>query len=168
MRKQRRFNITWPGFLLLLPGLLVLLQRYGISRHQIKMNSINENAYEVFALLLDEGFFFGTAKVITAQAAFETANFTSKIYRENNNPFGMKLPVKRRTTAKGEKNGYAFYESVADAVRDFYLWYDYMKLPENFIDVETYVNAINFKGYFESDVNLYKNGVQKYYKLYFS
>jgi uncharacterized FlgJ-related protein len=39
------------------------------------------------------------AKFWVCVAAFETANFTSKVFKESNNPWGMTLPSKN-TTAK--------------------------------------------------------------------
>jgi len=166
-KNSKRSIITWPGSQSWLLGGLLLSLLFVINRRRLKMSSINENAWEVFGLLLDEGFFFETAKIITAQAAFETGNFTSDIYRENKNPFGMKLPEKRRTTAIGTNRGHAVFNSISDAIRDFYLYYTYVNLPLIFRSVETYVNAINVKGYFSGDVDVYKKGVQYYYKLYF-
>ena len=50
---------------------------------------------------------------IVAQAAHETGNFTSMLYKEYNNPFGMKFPHVRETTAKGSAYGYCTYEDIS-------------------------------------------------------
>ena len=148
-------------------GVLLLFLLFVINRHRKKMSSINDNAWQVFGLLLDQGFNFETAKILTAQAAHETANFTSKIYRENNNPFGMKLPKERRTTDKGEQNKHAFYDNIPEAIKDFWLYYKAVRLAETWPTVDAYIEAIKAKNYFTADAEQYKRGVNFFYNLYF-
>ncbi len=62
--------------------------------------------------------------VVLAQARLETGNFTSKVFRENNNLFGMKLPRVRNTTAIGEQNSHADYSSWMQSIIDYKLWQD--------------------------------------------
>ena len=62
--------------------------------------------------------------IVMAQAKIETAHFTSKIFRENNNLFGMKLPEKRSTTATGEQYNHATYTSWRQSVIDYKIWQD--------------------------------------------
>jgi uncharacterized FlgJ-related protein len=57
--------------------------------------------------------------IVYAQARLESGNFTSKIFKENNNLFGMKMAVKRPTTNKGEQFGHAYYENWRDSVVDY-------------------------------------------------
>ena len=66
------------------------------------------------------------ADIIRLQAILETGFFTSEVFLENNNLFGMKLPRVRRTTAIGENRGHAVYETWMDSVDDYILWYNYM------------------------------------------
>lgn len=167
MARTNVLNITSLGSVLFPLGLLLLSLFFVIRRRQIKMSSINDNAWQVFGLLLDQGFPFETAKIITAQAAHETGNFTSNIYQENNNPFGMKMPKQRRTTAKGEKNNHAFYGSIEEAIKDFWLYYKAVNLPESWATVEKYIEAIKEKGYFEAETGQYVRGVTYFYNLYF-
>lgn len=61
-------------------------------------------------------------EIAYAQAVLETGNFTSRIFRENNNLFGMKLAEKRRTLAVGERYGHACYDTWQDSVDDYLLW----------------------------------------------
>jgi flagellum-specific peptidoglycan hydrolase FlgJ len=61
-------------------------------------------------------------EIAYAQAVLETGNFTSRIFKENNNLFGMKLAVKRRTLAIGERYGHACYDNWQDSVDDYLLW----------------------------------------------
>ena len=62
------------------------------------------------------------AAVPTAQMFKETGYLTSKIYRENKNPFGMKYS--NRGYAKGIRNGHAWYDSMNDAIKDYKAWQD--------------------------------------------
>lgn len=57
--------------------------------------------------------------IILAQAKLESGNFTSALFRSNNNMFGMKKPRKRATTSSSEKNGYAYYRDWIDCVYDY-------------------------------------------------
>jgi hypothetical protein len=47
-------------------------------------------------------------EVVYAQARLETNGFKSKIFRENNNLFGMKASTKRSSTNKGIQQGHAY------------------------------------------------------------
>lgn len=60
--------------------------------------------------------------VVTAQAVLESGNFTSRIYIESNNLYGMKLAKSRPTLAIGVRNGYAVYRCWQDSAVDYALW----------------------------------------------
>lgn len=62
--------------------------------------------------------------IVMAQARIETGHFTSKVFRENNNLFGMKLPRQRSTTAIGEQYNHATYTSWRQSVIDYKIWQD--------------------------------------------
>ena len=61
-------------------------------------------------------------EIVYAQAVLETGNFTSRIFRESHNLFGMKLPKIRPTVATGERYGHATYCHWKDSVDDYLLW----------------------------------------------
>lgn len=65
-------------------------------------------------------------KVVLAQAKLESSHFNSKIFRENNNLFGMKLPLVRKTTAIGENRGHSVYSTWRSSVDDYKLWQNAM------------------------------------------
>lgn len=96
------------------------------------------------------------ADFVIAQARHESADFKSKVYRENNNPFGMKLPSVRPTLAKqgtpapkSEGGGfYARYDNDTEAFRDFLKWLRYTKFPTDLTTVEQYVKAMKDRKYF--------------------
>lgn len=60
--------------------------------------------------------------IVYAQAIVESGNFTSKLFRENKNMFGMKMPNSRVTTAQCIKSGYAYYNTWQDCVIDYALY----------------------------------------------
>lgn len=57
--------------------------------------------------------------IVLSQSIIESGNYTSKVFLENNNSFGMKLSWNRSTTALGIKNGYAYYSNLRDAIIDY-------------------------------------------------
>jgi len=61
-------------------------------------------------------------EIVYAQAVLETGNFTSRIFRESHNLFGMKLAKVRPTVATGERYGHATYCHWKDSVDDYLLW----------------------------------------------
>jgi hypothetical protein len=83
---------------------------------------------------------FAYPEVVFMQARIESGNFTSKVFRDNNNMFGMRLPRIRPTLAVGERYGYAVYASWRDSVIDrllLELW-SYKGL-----DIEAYLKKLN-------------------------
>jgi len=54
-----------------------------------------------------------------AQSKLETGNFTSKVFRENNNLFGMREAKQRITTAQGTEHNHAYYHTWYESVLDY-------------------------------------------------
>lgn len=77
-------------------------------------------------------------ETVLSQARLETGNFTSDIFKENHNLFGMKVAEKRPTAAIGENRGHAQYRNWKDSVVDYALFQSFIiaKLPTN--NNETY------------------------------
>jgi uncharacterized FlgJ-related protein len=75
-------------------------------------------------------------ETVLAQARLETGNFTSDIFKENHNLFGMKVAGKRPTSAIGVHRGHAQYRNWKDSVVDYALFQSYIiaKLPKNNLD----------------------------------
>lgn len=77
------------------------------------------------------------ADIVYRQAILETGNFTSSIFKENNNLFGMKHPVIRETTSKGRNRGHAKYSTWLDSVKDmahFQDFYQYRLQTQTYYD----------------------------------
>lgn len=122
---------------------------------------------KIIAEFLDRGYPLETAKYVVAVSAFETANWTSDIYKKNHNLFGMKLPKIRKTTATGENLGHATYTNNAQSIIDMVFYMRAMDYPRSFLDLYHFVWTMHQKGYFEADFNQYYAGVQSRYRKYF-
>jgi hypothetical protein len=61
-------------------------------------------------------------EIVMAQARLETGHFSSRIYLENNNLFGMKQAYRRPSTCKGIKHGHCYYDDWLDSVIDYALY----------------------------------------------
>jgi len=119
------------------------------------------------SLLKRQGFTEEMSKLITAQAGFETGNFTSVIFKENNNLFGMKLARVRKTTAIGENRGHAVYKSVEDCISDYWLYSKALNYLSVYSSVAAWVRELALKKYFEAKETDYKAAVEKWHKYYF-
>ena len=62
-------------------------------------------------------------KVILCQAKIESADYSSALYKRNNNLFGMKISTSRVTTASQDgRAGYKSYDSWRESITDYVLW----------------------------------------------
>lgn len=111
--------------------------------------------------------------VVFAQALHETTfegeAFNSKIFLENNNPFGMKCAEFRETTCVGTNRGHAKFRTIRDAVKDYKLWQD-KQLPRyesryGVVDSQSdYVSFLEHQGYAEDPE--YRKGVMRHLRRY--
>jgi len=130
------------------------------------MNIILKIGIDVYQLLIELGFNYKQAQYITAQAAHETGNFQSQIFKENNNLFGMKHAGQR--LSQGEKNGHAYYKTIEDSVKDYQIYYKLNNYPVTFETPENFVDSLKNHGYFEANIENYKKGVRHFLNLYFN
>lgn len=89
-------------------------------------------------------------EVVLKQAKIESGNFKSKIFKENNNMFGMKIPFKRANTVQGENLGYAVYNTWQESIIDYALYQTYSAkgmTKEEYIQHlgKSYAEDINYK-----------------------
>ena len=61
--------------------------------------------------------------ITLAQAKLETGDYSSKIFRENHNLFGMKEARVRINLAKGTQYNHAYYNNWEESVLDYSFWY---------------------------------------------
>lgn len=85
--------------------------------------------------------------VVLAQSALETGNWTSRLFLERSNAFGMRMPRQRRTNAIGETpEGFAVYANPADSVADYFSRQRAFGIP-NTSDAVEYMRATVASGY---------------------
>jgi uncharacterized FlgJ-related protein len=60
--------------------------------------------------------------IVLAQSKLETGNYTSKMFNENNNLFGMKQATVRLNMAGGTQHGHAYYDSWTESLYDYALY----------------------------------------------
>lgn len=122
------------------------------------------NHYKIIRDVLPKTFTDDQAKILTAQAMHETGNFTSRLYKEQNNMFGMRHPILRQTKSVKEQNGFATFASLEDSVSDLLLYFDEFGIkPKDWTKVNEYVKIIKQRGYFTDDYLPYFNAVRSHY-----
>ena len=106
--------------------------------------------------------------IVLAQAKLESGNFKSKLFKQNNNMFGMRKARKRITSSQAEKNTYAYYRDWIDCVYDYAMYQSnamcevnseseyFAKLGARYAEDSTYVSKLkdiiikeNLKSIFE-------------------
>lgn len=88
--------------------------------------------------------------IVFIQAQIESAHFTSDLFVNANNMFGMKLPRVRTTLAIGEYKGHAMYDNWIDCVKDYALWQRYYAMKG--YDLGEYLSFLQEINY-ATDVN---------------
>lgn len=63
--------------------------------------------------------------IVWAQAKIESGNFSSKLFRYNNNIFGMRVAKSRKHTSIGKRFGYAIYPNWKASVMDYKYFQDH-------------------------------------------
>ncbi len=63
--------------------------------------------------------------IVLLQSRLETGNYSSDIFLNGNNLFGMKYPSRRPTVATGTYKAHAKYAHWSDSVVDYVLWQEY-------------------------------------------
>jgi uncharacterized FlgJ-related protein len=131
---------------------LIVLSKTNQNNYEIITQVVSFSEQNVYRQLIKLGIAY--PDVVLAQAKIETGNFTSKIFRENNNMFGMKLPYRRKTTAVGENRNHAKYTDWIQSIKDYKLWQDTMihraptksaylaYLKRNYAQDKNYINKI--------------------------
>lgn len=137
------------------------------------MARLNDDAIRVLAAAASAGIPFYAQKLIAAQAMHETGNFTSNVYRQNNNAFGMKIPNVRKspyilgagTSAPASEGStpYAKYSSVEDSVKDVLHLYAYNGIRWGQLDSPTAFGAwLKQKSYYGASQQAYSAALQRW------
>ena len=95
------------------------LERKMIISNEVKVIIAKQNEFSEEKLVkLISSLHFPFPHIVMAQAMHETNFFTSSIFRENNNLFGMKMATVRITTSKDVNREHAVYDTWMDSVYD--------------------------------------------------
>lgn len=79
--------------------------------------------------------------IVYAQSVIETGGFSSRIFVENHNLFGMKEAQVRAHLAVGTKHNHAYYNNWKESLYDYALYYS--EYLSNIRSEEDYLNYIN-------------------------
>lgn len=133
------------------------------------MNAIDK---EIIGAVINSGYGIEIGTIIAAQARHETANYTSKLCRNSNNFFGMKVPTKRKspyiigasilsTPPRNEgKTPYASYNSAGDSAKDLIHWLEYSKTDFSAIKTpKAYAAMLKRKGYYGAPQSEYEKSL---------
>lgn len=127
--KQRTREFLWVAILIIFAAILGWVSRPVKSDSSIK-GPLNVEATQIsdtlefrdsvlnfiFELRLEHPY------IVYSQAIIESGNFTSNIWKENNNMFGMKMPERRATLAVGINKGHSIYRNWKDCLIDYALF----------------------------------------------
>jgi len=154
----------------LLPiGLLITL----LLLLRMKSQANNQKSGDVNRQVIAQSEYGNYADFVIAQAKHESANFTSKVYLANNNPFGMKVPSVRgflgtqgtpAPAGEGKNMFYARYENDTVAFKDFLKWLRAVRFPVDLDTVEDYAKALKDKKYYGDTVANYTKALKKWLK----
>lgn len=127
---------------------------------------------QIYNAALSKGFTPTAAKLVVAQARHETGNYTSNIFKLNNNLFGMKyvkqpLATQGSASPRSEGDFYARYKSVGDSVKDLidrnYILTRGGVTPEqlkNATDSLDFATKLKARGYYGDTISNYANGLK--------
>jgi uncharacterized FlgJ-related protein len=92
--------------------------------------------------------------ITLAQAKLESGEFSSRIFKENHNLFGMKEAKVRVNLAQGTQYGHAYYNSWEESVLDYAFWYSsyarkcktenelFQLLDQQYAEADQYVSSL--------------------------
>lgn len=147
-----------------LPGVLIMFVVIGLV---ILTNYLMKSPKATIKRILrNAGFSSENVKYWIAVSAFETANFTSDVFKDGKNLFGVRYESWPIHLAYGEgQNVYdTFDASVNDLIHAVINPFSYSK---NYASLPDLVHAMKSKGYFTSNEGTYLAGVQEYYDKFF-
>jgi len=125
-------------------------QKFNIDETEIIIETFNQDS--LIELLKDLNVKY--PHIVLAQSILETGHYKSKVFKENHNLFGMKEARIRIHTAKGTKNGHAYYENWKESVYDYAFYQStyysdvksekqyYRKLDRSYAEAKNYINTL--------------------------
>jgi hypothetical protein len=119
--------------------LLLLITAFTITTSNATITDEESNLYESILCMN-----FENPEIVWAQAILETGHLKSKLCKNYNNLFGMKMARKRYTLATGRTNhGYAVYNSKDSSLADYLVWQNVLIKKKGSMSSTAYMNYIN-------------------------
>jgi len=148
------------GLLIALPLFLYLIFR----KKKIQVKNVPITFRTALNDALSKSKYSGYVDYWLAVSKMETGGFTSQLYQTYNNPWGMKFPTIRPTSASGDVylqgSNWAKYRNLYDASVDILKWMNNINFPEHITSLETFIGAMKSKHYFEEPYSQYLNLVR--------
>lgn len=158
-------NIGLFGLIMLLATILIIITA---MRRATRSNTSAIVMATISRVMKAAGYSEQMVRYWTAVSAFETAYWTSAIFKRANNLWGMTL-ASRNTTATGrledvpEKQ--AVYPSIEASAQDIVLYQQKrFRYAMNYATLKDLIQAMHRRNYFTSDFNQYLAGVESVYK----
>lgn len=132
----------------------------------------------VYRTAIAEGMPHTLAELIVAQSKHESQNYTSNVFKKNNNLFGYKYVGQKGATKgspapsnEGLAGAYARYETIEGSVKELTGWIKRRQkegsFPADLTEIdspEKYATLLRKSGYFGAPLSQYIAGLTRYYK----
>jgi hypothetical protein len=124
----------------------------------------------IYNTAIEQSFNPIAAKLIAAQARFESADYTSNVFKTDNNTSGIKY-IGQPNASKGllspEGNYYAHFDTIQDCINDKIVRLYNIKMggvtPEQLkdsTDATEFANLLKQRGYYGSSASEYASGIR--------
>lgn len=151
---------SYAGFDILALSLISVLLLLILSPKR-KTSSLPTPQNRIRAALAKLGFNSRLIDYWTAVSAFETAGWTSKVFKESNNPFNLIVKNSNRLPyGEGQTVFNSIEEGTAALVSKVLKPYKY---PADFSRLQDMTDTMKEKGFYTSDKNQYYQGVLHWY-----
>ena len=125
---------------------------------------------QIYDTAIKNGFNPIAAKLIVAQARFESADYTSNVFKQNNNTSGIKFvgqPNAVQGTLSPEGNYYAKFNTIQDAINDKIVRIYNLTMKgvtpqqlKDSTDAIDFANKLKQRDYFGSSASEYASGLK--------
>jgi len=131
---------------------------------------VNNKANPINQLVILSSKWRNLRKYLIAQARLESANFTSNLYRNNNNAMGMGHATKGRAASQLGTNSsighegqtMQKYRNDTQSFRDMFDWYRFTRFPRSVTGPEQYVAELKKRDYFSLAESVYLNRLREW------
>lgn len=113
---------------------------FSISRDTPEVEQIDSTEFGDFIMQTMFEMRIENIYVVYSQILEETNHFTSDIFLENKNLFGMKMPERRATLATGINRGHATFNTYRESIIDYAL---YQMAYRKGLEMEDYILGLN-------------------------